>query len=106
MATVLDRCTGTGYPAINVDSFSTIEVPFPCKTEQQKIADFFSAIDEQIEIEKQKLEHMQTIKKGLLQQMFCDGSEEEGEAVIYDFPKGGTALRVAESVTEYGRRKE
>lgn len=51
----------------------------PQKAEQQKIADFFSAIDEQIEIEKKRLESMQTIKKGLLQQMFCDGSSEYEE---------------------------
>ncbi len=43
----------------------------PCPEEQQKIADFFTAIDNQIDIEKQRLTTMETIKKGLLQQMFC-----------------------------------
>lgn len=98
---------GKSVVHISASTISGIMAKYPPSSkEQQKIADFFSAIDEQIEIEKQKLEHMQTIKKGLLQQMFCDGSEEEGEAVIYDFPENRTALRAAESVTEYGRRKE
>ena len=38
--------------------------------EQQKIADFLTAIDEKIELEKERLEHLQTYKKGLLQKMF------------------------------------
>lgn len=42
----------------------------PFLPEQQKIADFLTAVDKQIEIEEKRLETMKTIKKGLLQQMF------------------------------------
>lgn len=42
----------------------------PCLPEQQKIADFLTAVDHQIEIEEKRLETMKIIKKGLLQQMF------------------------------------
>ena len=38
--------------------------------EQQKIIDFFKLIDEQIRVEKDKLEAIKIVKKGLLQQMF------------------------------------
>lgn len=38
--------------------------------EQQKIVNFFTLIDEQIQNEKKKLDAMKNIKKGLLQQMF------------------------------------
>ncbi len=48
-----------------------IQFAFPCPEEQQKIADFFSDLDERIELERQRLQTMQDIKKGLLQQMFC-----------------------------------
>lgn len=65
-----------GLLNIPIEGFFGISITLPTKNEQQKIADFFSAIDEQIEVEKKRLESMQTIKKGLLQQMFCDGSEE------------------------------
>ncbi len=42
----------------------------PSLPEQQKIADFLTAVDKQIEVEEKRLETMKTIKKGLLQQMF------------------------------------
>ena len=48
-----------------------IRFNFPCSEEQQKIADFFSDFDERIELERQRLQTMQQLKKGLLQQMFC-----------------------------------
>ena len=42
----------------------------PCLKEQQKIADFLSLFDEKISTEKETLEHLEQLKKGLLQQMF------------------------------------
>ena len=42
----------------------------PCLEEQQKIADFLSSFDEKIDAEKETLEHLKELKKGLLQQMF------------------------------------
>lgn len=42
----------------------------PSLPEQQKIADFLTAVDHQIEVEEKRLETMKNIKKGLLQQMF------------------------------------
>lgn len=67
---VLDRCTGTSFPAIKSDSLSKIAISVPCLSEQQKIASFLSAIDDQIELVGSQIEKSQTFKKGLLQQMF------------------------------------
>lgn len=50
--------------------FSEIDLPFPSVEEQNKIADFFTAIDDKINLVNQQLEKTQTFKKGLLQQMF------------------------------------
>lgn len=45
-------------------------VQLPSLPEQQKIAGFLNAVDNQLEVEEKRLETMKTIKKGLLQQMF------------------------------------
>lgn len=47
-----------------------LKVNLPCLKEQQKIEDFLSSFDEKISTEKETLEHLKQIKKGLLQQMF------------------------------------
>ncbi|MCU4492809.1 restriction endonuclease subunit S [Acinetobacter guillouiae] len=67
---VMNRCTGTSYPAINSSDLSTIEIGIPCLEEQMKISNFLSAIDQKIEKVTQQIEGTKQWKKGLLQQMF------------------------------------
>lgn len=55
---------------ISFDAFSGLMLPLPTLPEQQKIANFLSTLDRQINQMAQQLERMQTFKKGLLQQMF------------------------------------
>lgn len=55
---------------LNLKIVKDCNIPVPTLPEQQKIADFLTAVDKQIEIEEKRLETMKTIKKGLLQQMF------------------------------------
>lgn len=47
-----------------------MKIELPCLEEQMKIADFISSFDEKISTEKETLEHLKQLKKGLLQQMF------------------------------------
>ena len=63
---------GQGISRINLspNRLKKIIVFCPSLPEQQKIADFLTAVDHQIEVEENRLERMQVIKKGLLQQMF------------------------------------
>ena len=62
---------GKSIVHIQAKELGKIKIQYPAdKEEQEKIAEFFSTIDEVIEIKKQKLEIWKNIKKGLLQQMF------------------------------------
>ena len=94
-----------------IENAKRTKVCIPTISEQEKIADFFSAIDEQIGLEKQRLEAMQTVKKGLLQQLFCDGSEEEegepaGAAAIYQLRPQASTLQAAAPAAEYNKGAE
>ena len=67
---VIERCTGTSFPAINSKDLGKIKVLIPHKEEQQKIASYLSSLDAKIEIVGNQIMQSQTFKKGLLQQMF------------------------------------
>jgi len=67
---VLEKCTGTNYPAINTEELTKIEVFVPSLPEQQKIASCLSSLDEIITAQTQKIEQLQRHKKGLLQGLF------------------------------------
>ena len=68
---VLDRSTGTSYPAINSSDLSNIEIHVPSKlSEQQKIGAFFQSIDDTITLHQRKLELLKEQKTGFLQKMF------------------------------------
>ena len=58
-------------PGLAVNKLVKLETEVPCLKEQEKIATFFTAIDDQINIERERLSTMETIKKGLLQGLFC-----------------------------------
>ncbi|WP_347460826.1 restriction endonuclease subunit S [Acinetobacter sp. ANC 7454] len=80
---VINRCTGTSYPAINSSELSSIEVAFPSIREQTKIASFLSNVDEKINQLTQKHELLSQYKQGMMQKLFSqqirfkadDGSE-------------------------------
>jgi len=67
---VIERCTGTSYPAINSTDLSNISIAFPCFEERTKIANFLSAIDDKINLCNTQIEKTEQWKKGLLQKMF------------------------------------
>lgn len=67
---IMNRCTGTSYPAINSSDLSTIELLIPSLQEQTKIANCLSAIDQKIKVVAQQIEQAKHWKKGLLWKMF------------------------------------
>lgn len=61
---------GGGKGNLNTNDFKLYPVALPNYNEQQKIANYLSAIDEKIEKVANQSTQIQTFKKGLLQQMF------------------------------------
>ena len=57
-------------PSYNSSDLATIKVIIPSITEQEKISDFLSSIDNKIDSVNTQLEKTKEFKKGLLQQMF------------------------------------
>ena len=53
-----------------ISAYAKILLPVPGPTEQQKIADCLSSLDELIAAEARKVEALKTHKKGLMQQLF------------------------------------
>lgn len=68
--TVIERCTGTSYPAINSTDLSNIFIERPNLSEQERISNILSSIDGKIEAEKKILEQYRNQKNYLLQNMF------------------------------------
>ena len=67
---VLEKCTGTSYPAINSSDLSKIIIYKPSLEEQQKIGDFFTLLDKRIEQQEQKIALLKDYKKAMMQKIF------------------------------------
>ena len=67
---VLDRCSGTSFPAISTNDLLEICLHIPSLAEQQKIADFLSNVDSIITAETKILKTLQKKKKALMQKLF------------------------------------
>jgi type I restriction enzyme S subunit len=61
---------GATINQITTGIFKKMTFYFPKKQEEQKIGEFFSKLDRQIELEEQKLEKLKEQKKGYMQQIF------------------------------------
>ena len=68
---VLDRCTGTSYPAINSNDLADIDVNIPINNlEQQRIGDYFRNLDSLITLHQRKYDKLTKVKKAMLKKMF------------------------------------
>ncbi len=70
VAKVIEKCTGSNYPAINSSDLAEISIVIPGKDEQQKIAACLSSIDDLITAQARKVDALKAHKKGLMQQLF------------------------------------
>lgn len=73
---------GGAIPTLTESEIKKFQVSFPVYEEQQKIGEFFSKLDRQIELEEQKLEKLKEQKKGYMQKIFSQElrfKDENGE---------------------------
>jgi len=61
---------GKSVVHIGAEKIKPISFSFPCLEEQQKIASFFSTLDQKIDLNEQKLEALEKLKKGVMQKIF------------------------------------
>ena len=69
-AKIMRLRVGSGLPNIQKHDLEKLSIAIPLVGEQQKIANFLSAIDDKITHATAQLEQTKTFKKGLLQKMF------------------------------------
>ena len=75
---VIEKCTGSNYPAISSSDLAKVRVGIPSFPEQQKIADCLSSLDDLIRAQGERIEVLKQHKKGLMQQLFPSLDEVRG----------------------------
>lgn len=83
---LIKHSSGSTFLEISPKNLKKLPIPIPCLEEQQKIAFFFSTLDQKIELNERKLEALEKLKKGLMQKIFSREirfKQEDGS----DFPK-------------------
>ena len=67
---IIASAIGTNQKALTMVKLNELEFMFPEKAEQDEIAEYFRNLDHLITLHQRELEHLQLLKKGMLQQMF------------------------------------
>lgn len=67
---LIKHSSGSTFLEISSKNLKKLPIPIPCLEEQQKIASFFSTLDQKIELNERKLEALERLKKGVMQKIF------------------------------------
>ncbi|MDN6631434.1 MAG: restriction endonuclease subunit S, partial [Staphylococcus equorum] len=95
---------GSTFVEISGKEMAKMPISIPVIKEQQKIGDFFSKLDQQIELEEQKLEKLEEQKKGYMQKLFSQElrfKDQDGN----DYPKWEKKFIKDIFIFENNRRK-
>ena len=102
---VLDRCTGTSYPAINSNDLADIDVSIPLnENEQKKIGGHFRNLDHLITLHQRKCDETKKLKKFMLQKMFPKNGEKNPEIRFAGFTDDWEQRKLGE-ITNKGTKK-
>jgi len=61
---------GSGVPSLSQKTIKSLKISIPSLPEQQKIADFLTAVDKRIELLEKKKTLLETYKKGVMKKIF------------------------------------
>lgn len=67
---ILDNSTIGAQPSLNLEQIGSFSFPYPILEEQTKIANFLSAVDEKLNLLKEKKSLLEDYKKGIMQKIF------------------------------------
>jgi type I restriction enzyme S subunit len=101
----------TTAPSIRKTTLESILIPYPSLSEQQKIAEVLSTVDETIQKTDEVIAKTERLKKGLMQELLTRGigHKEFKDTEIGRIPKGWEVVRlrdIAERVTDITSEKE
>ena len=105
---VLDRCTGTSYPAINANDLAEIVVNYPQISDEQKIiGNYFRCLDHLITLHQRRCDSIKELRDGIIQRIFsrelrfkrADGREFE-DWVTKELSEIFTERKVSQTITE------
>ena len=103
---VLDRCTGTSYPAINSNDLADIDVSIPLnENEQKKIGGHFRNLDHLITLHQRKCDETKKLKKFMLQKMFPKNGEKNPEIRFAGFTDDWEQRKLGEIIDAYNEKK-
>ena len=71
---VMEKCTGTSYPAINSNDLGNIKVYIPSVYEELKIGNFMSLINNRILTQKKIIEDYKALKKQIINTIYDNNS--------------------------------
>ncbi|HEP1826811.1 TPA: restriction endonuclease subunit S [Streptococcus suis] len=104
---VLDRCTGTSYPAINSKDLSQISIDVPTSLpEQEAIGTFFSTLDRHITLHQRKLDTLKEQKKSYLKLLFPAKGQTKPALRFQGFEDDWEEVKLGEVLVEYNKKSE
>lgn len=103
--TLLQSAIGSSQKALTIVGLNKIKLTRPEKPEQQKIADFLTAVDDKIKSIDKKVELLKKYKKGVMQKIFTQQirfKDEDGNA-YHEWENKKLSQLEDEKVIELGR---
>ncbi|MGT2750035.1 restriction endonuclease subunit S [Streptococcus orisasini] len=96
---VLDRSTGTSYPAINSKDLSKLTINIPSLPEQSAIGSLFQTLDELLSAYKDNLANYQAFKASMLSKMFPKAGQTIPEIRLDGFDSEWEEKRIGDVIS-------